>query len=231
MLINCDIGERGVAHKTDDQLMAYIDIANIACGGHAGDKQSADYYYSLANTYGIEASVHLSYPDRQNFGRLNMDIDDKTLLTSLDQQYDLLSEVKTLKFHGALYNEANVNKQLAQLLIQWAGRAGIEAILTPENSAIAQCCCAATEGQTIRPVYEVFLDRQYVCLAGRLCLKSRKESGALITDTQQAVQQYHNFNNNVVVIDAKVYQIRADTACIHSDSANVLGLIRAIKNV
>lgn len=35
--INCDMGERGQAHPVDDQLMAMIDIANIACGGHAGD--------------------------------------------------------------------------------------------------------------------------------------------------------------------------------------------------
>ena len=40
MLINCDIGERGVAHSIDDKLMSMIDIANIACGGHAGNKES-----------------------------------------------------------------------------------------------------------------------------------------------------------------------------------------------
>lgn len=47
LLINCDLGERGVAHPIDDRLVDYIDIANIACGGHAGDKASVDYYVNL----------------------------------------------------------------------------------------------------------------------------------------------------------------------------------------
>ena len=47
LLVNCDLGERGIAHPIDDQLIKYIDIANIACGGHAGDQQSVDYYVGI----------------------------------------------------------------------------------------------------------------------------------------------------------------------------------------
>lgn len=225
MLINCDIGERGAAHKIDDQLMGYIDIANIACGGHAGCKQSVDYYYSLAKQHGVKASVHLSYPDQKNFGRAVMDIADKTLLKSLDQQYELLSEVKTLKFHGALYNEANMNRDLARLLMDWAKSAGIKAVLSPQNSEIAR-----GSGQ-IEVIHEVFLDRHYIYVDNSLCLKSRNEPGALITNTDEAIKQYQNFNNDVLVIDHKEYKIRADTGCIHSDSECALELIRAIKGV
>ena len=41
MLINCDMGERGPAHPGDLRLLEAVHIANIACGGHAGDAQSA----------------------------------------------------------------------------------------------------------------------------------------------------------------------------------------------
>lgn len=44
LLINCDLGEREVAHPVDDKLVDYIDIANIACGRHSGDKASVDDY-------------------------------------------------------------------------------------------------------------------------------------------------------------------------------------------
>lgn len=225
MLINCDIGERGAAHKIDDKIMGYIDIANIACSGHAGCKQSVDYYYSLAKQHGVKTSVHLSYPDQKNFGRVVMDIDDKTLLKSLDQQYELLSEVKTLKFHGALYNEANINSDLARLLMKWAKSAGIKEVLTPQNSEIAR------GSEQIEVIHEVFLDRQYVYVDNSLCLKNRKQPGALITNTDEAIKQYQNFNNDVLVIDHKEYKIRADTGCIHSDSECALELIRAIKGV
>ncbi len=225
MLINCDIGERGVAHKIDDQLMEYIDIANIACGGHAGCEQSVKYYYSLAKKHDVRVSVHLSFPDQKNFGRVLMDIDDTTLLTSLDQQYKLLSEVKTLKLHGALYNEANINRSLAQLLMNWAKSVGIKAVLTPQNSEIAKF------SDQIEVIHEVFLDRQYIYVDNVLALKSRKEPDALIIRTDEAVKQYKNFNNHFVVIDHQEYKIRADTGCIHSDSDNALKLMRAIKGV
>jgi len=225
MLINCDIGERGVAHKIDDQLMEHIDIANIACGGHAGCKQSVKHYYDLAKKQGIKASVHLSYPDQKNFGRVVMDIDDTALLNSLDQQYKLLSEVKTLKLHGALYNEANVNPPLARLLINWAKTAGIKEILTPQNSEVAKY------SDSIDVIFEVFLDRQYIYMDDHLSLKNRKEPDALITDTDEVIVQYKNFSQNFVMINAKKHRIKADTACIHSDSDNALELIRAIKSV
>ena len=225
MLINCDIGERGAAHKIDDQLMGYIDIANIACGGHAGSKQSVDYYYSLAKEQGVKASVHLSYPDQKNFGRVIMDIDDKMLLNSLDQQYKLLSEVKTIKLHGALYNEANINHSLAQLLMSWAKSVGIKEVLTPQNSAIDKC------SEQINVIHEVFLDRHYIVTDNNLSLKSRKETNALITNIDEAIRQYKNFNKHIVKIDSQEYKIRADTGCIHSDSECALELIRAIKSV
>jgi len=225
MLINCDIGERGVAHKIDDQLMKYIDIANIACGGHAGDQQSVAYYYSLAKKYGVKSGVHLSFPDQNNFGRVKMDIDDQSLLKSLDQQYELLSEVKTLKFHGALYNEANINRTLAQLLMNWAKCAGIKAVLTPQNSEISRC------SDHIEVIHEVFLDRSYICVDNVLSLQNRKEPNAMIQNTADAVKQYQNFDHHFVEIDGKKHQIKADTGCIHSDSDNALELVKAIKGV
>lgn len=240
MLINCDIGERGPAHAIDDQLMAYIDIANIACGGHAGSEQSVDYYYSLAKKSGVKPSAHLSYPDPKNFGREVMNIDNKTLLKSLDQQYKLLDEVKTLKFHGALYNEANVNRRLAQVLMRWAKSVGFREVLSPHNSEITRCClnAAAAEDSSnvnssdqIKVIHEVFLDRQYIYQNNKLCLMSRKQPNALITNTDNAIKQYQNFINGILVIDEKKYKIESDTGCIHSDSDNALELIRAIKSV
>ncbi|MDE4992545.1 LamB/YcsF family protein, partial [Francisella tularensis] len=75
LLINCDLGERGVAHPIDDRRVDYIDIANIACGGHAGDKASVDYYLNLCKGKNVKITAHISYPYKQNFGRQVIDID------------------------------------------------------------------------------------------------------------------------------------------------------------
>jgi len=236
MLINCDIGERGPKHAIDDQLMGYIDMANIACGGHAGNEESIAYYYSLAKKLGIKASVHLSYPDPINFGRKVMDISENALLNSLDQQYCRLDEVKTLKLHGALYNEANSNQKLAQVLMRWARSSGIQEVLCPEHSAVAKCCSITDDAlfedfEQIQVIHEVFLDRQYVYEDNVLGLMSRKRPDALLSDTDDAIKQYQDFMNGFIVIDDKKYSIKADTGCIHSDSEHVLKLIRAIKRV
>ena len=60
MKINCDIGERGADHPVDRQLMELIDIANIACGGHAGDDASIPFFCELAKKRKLIITAHLS---------------------------------------------------------------------------------------------------------------------------------------------------------------------------
>lgn len=224
MLINCDIGERGVAHKTDDALMELIDIANIACGGHAGDKDSVNYYINLAKKYNVKTSTHLSYPDKKNFGRVVLKISEKELLNALDIQYTLMSDIKTLKFHGALYNEANINQSLASSLIVWAKNAGITEVIAPFESCIAKAC--QKEGLDI--IYEVFLDRKYIYEKGILMLSPRSDIDALITDLKEAKLQHQGFLNGHIKLNGTTHLLKADTGCIHSDSSNALEIAKAL---
>ena len=59
--INCDMGE-GMAG--DESIMPFINSANIACGGHAGDEDSMRRTLLLCLQYGVAAGAHPSYPDR-----------------------------------------------------------------------------------------------------------------------------------------------------------------------
>ena len=115
LLINCDLGERGTANKIDDQILKHIDIANIACGGHAGNQESVKYYTNLCNQHNIKITAHISYPDTENFGRKVMQISDTDLLKSFDKQFSLFDDVRAIKPHGALYNELNINESLSEL--------------------------------------------------------------------------------------------------------------------
>lgn len=221
MLINCDIGERGIAHEIDDQLMRMIDIANIACGGHAGDSDSVAYYTSLAQQNGVKITAHLSYPDKANFGRKVLDISEKELLKSLDAQYAIMSDIKTIKFHGALYNEANANKKLAKLLLKWLETNEILEILTPSNSHLNIL------SSNINILHEAFLDRTYILKDGVLQLSPRTLPDAVITDPQRALQQFHEIKNGQLLDQV----LTADTLCLHSDNTNALKILEAIKRV
>jgi len=69
--LNCDMGElEDSAHEA--ALMQFITSANIACGGHAGDEATMERTARLAIERGVHIGAHPGYPDRANFGRLEM---------------------------------------------------------------------------------------------------------------------------------------------------------------
>src|SRR5262245_21813247 len=69
--LNCDMGElEDSAHEA--ALMEQITSANIACGGHAGDEATMDRTVRLALARGVRIGAHPGYPDRENFGRIEV---------------------------------------------------------------------------------------------------------------------------------------------------------------
>ena len=69
--LNCDMGElEDAAHEA--ALMQYITSANIACGGHAGDEAMMERTARLAMARAVHIGAHPGYPDRANFGRIEM---------------------------------------------------------------------------------------------------------------------------------------------------------------
>lgn len=229
--INCDIGEKGPLHPEDCELMKFIQIANLACDGHAGDKETVDSFRTLAQASGVGVSAHLSYPDKPNFGRASMDIPEADLLASLDKQLALLPGARMVKFHGALYNDACRDARLADLLAGWLMRCGIGTILAPADSELA----AAARRLGLTVLREAFVDRRYARdpETGRLRLASRKHGG-VITDAAEGLRQAED-----IVLRGRVnagtadnpdwHEIKADTVCIHSDTPIALELATKLK--
>ncbi|MDD5209870.1 MAG: LamB/YcsF family protein [Elusimicrobiales bacterium] len=231
--INCDIGEKGPLHEGDRKLMEFIHIANLACEGHAGDRESVEAFRALAARRGVGLSAHLSYPDKENFGRASMALPEADLLAALDAQLSLLPGVKLVKFHGALYNDAWSDARLADLLAGWLMRSGINGILAPADSELA----AAARRLGITVLREAFADRRYAWDAegGRLRLASRAEADAAISGVKEALAQAEEIARrgrvNVSCDPEKPdwREIKADTVCIHSDSPIALELAEALR--
>ena len=232
MLINCDIGERGAEHPVDVELMKWIQIANLACGGHAGDAESVANFRRLAAVNSVQVTAHLSYPDRENFGRVSLALEWSELAASLDDQYALLPDVKWVKFHGALYNDACVNNALAEKLTQWLKQNEIECVLTPSQSALALNC----EEQGIRVLSEAFAERAYAYAGERLSLVKRNKDYASIHICDEAVTQSSTIINEGKVLayfsdqERQWVELEAETICIHSDSELALELAQRLQD-
>ena len=81
MKLNCDLGESFGMWKMglDEQVMPHIDMANIACGFHAGDADVMANTLALAKQNKVMVGAHPSYPDKQGFGRRSMAMSEKEL--------------------------------------------------------------------------------------------------------------------------------------------------------
>ena len=120
--INADVGE-GIGNECE--LFPMISSCNIACGGHAGDKQSMLTTVRLAKKNNIKIGAHPSFPDKINFGRKILTIDRKSLFKSLKNQIESLQNILNqeniklnhIKDHGALYNLAANDRKTAKIII------------------------------------------------------------------------------------------------------------------
>ena len=75
--LNADLGEGfGPWQMGDDAaLLGALSSANIACGFHAGDPLIMQRTVEAALARGVDVGAHVSFPDRQGFGRRAMQVD------------------------------------------------------------------------------------------------------------------------------------------------------------
>lgn len=238
MIVNCDIGERGADHPVDLALMKHIGLANIACGGHAGDMDSIKVFCAQARGNNVKIAAHLSYPDRENFGRKSMEISQEDLESTLSDQLALIrlvEPVERVKLHGAIYNDCNVNEELAAFVAGWMHENGVTEVVTPFDSALADE--ARKLGLSV--FSEAFAERRYSkdSASGRLVLVPRALEYASIHELDEAVahakriiedQQVTLYIETADGTQEEEAAIEAQTICIHSDSPISLELAQSL---
>ena len=224
-LINCDLGERGKAHTIDDELVKYIDMANIACGGHAGNQESVNYYVNLCQENDIKITAHISYPDRENFGRKVIDISYADLLRSFNEQFALFDDIFAIKPHGALYNQLNIDDELSQVFIEWCLKNDIKELVLSPFGIVAEYA----RKSNIKVIAESFVERGYMLdINSNPTLIPRGQLNAEIHSVADAIKQYKSLKEKMLSINNQKIIFDSDTACIHSDSVISLELAKAI---
>jgi UPF0271 protein len=220
--INVDVGE---GYLIENDLMPLIQSCNIACGGHAGSDIEIIKCISLAKIHQVKIGAHPSYPDKENFGRTSIQIDEKSLAISIENQLirfirhlKSLKDLHHIKPHGALYNDCFKDKKIAKIFINVVLKVCPEVILftLPESELERQ---AKKKG--IKVWREAFLDRGY---KENGQLQEREKPGAIISDVSAMHSQLKGLinKNKLQTIKGDWISIKADTICFHGDHPNVL---------
>ena len=95
MDINSDMGEypEFLANGLYANLMDYVISINLACGGHAGEEDMMAETIRIAKTKGVNVGAHPGYPDRENFGRVDLEMNAGELLATIRDQIQLLASM------------------------------------------------------------------------------------------------------------------------------------------
>lgn len=217
--INCDMGE---GFPYDRELMPFITSANIACGYHAGSTELIKKTIELAMTHKVAIGAHPSFPDREHFGRLEMQLEESELQYIVSEQLYIFENqcqrmgatVHHIKMHGALYNMSAGNEALAQTLLSVLLPYKHKAILYGLSGSLFNRL-AQRSGFTV--AQEVFADRTYQ--PGGI-LTPRSEPGALIESEEEAVYQVLQMvlEKRVKTTTGTYTPVLADTVCVHGDT-------------
>ena len=212
--LNCDMGEN---IGNDEDIMPYITSANIACGFHAGDETSMRATVRLAKRYDVAVGAHPSWKDVEGFGRREMNLAPDEVESLLLYQISVIAaiaksegvEMRHVKPHGALYNQAAQDRVLANAIASAVKQFSGELILV--GLAGSELIGAGIE-VGLNVANEGFPDRNYIPDG---TLVSRKRSNAMI-DLPERVAR-HAVRLAEDGIDFSGQRIRVDTLCLHGD--------------
>ncbi|MBV9242841.1 MAG: 5-oxoprolinase subunit PxpA [Acidobacteria bacterium] len=228
--LNCDMGE-GCGH--DAELLNLISSANIACGYHAGDATTMRLTAEMAVEKGVAIGAHPGYRDRENFGRTEMSLSPKEVFDLVTEQIALMNDatiaaggkVVHVKPHGALYNQAARDRELAAAIAEAVAAFDKDLVLFGLSGSV---CISEAEKCGLTAASEVFADRTY---RNDGSLTPRTQSNALVENDDVAVAQALQMalEGEVASTTGDLIPVRAETICLHGDGAHAVEFATAIR--
>lgn len=239
MLLNCDLGEwSGTGPPSPDEaVMPHIDLANIACGLHAGGPLTMQRTLVLARRHGVAIGAHPGYADPANFGRVSIPHSEGELIALIHYQVSALTgmaaihglPVDYVKPHGALYNDMMANPEIRAAVMKAVaalpGTHKLMLLATSDSDRHREE--AAHHG--IGLVLETFADR---CYDDNGQLVPRGVPGA-VHDHNRTLNQARQLCEEGCVTTAggRRLSLTADTLCVHGDNPEALAAVRAIRRL
>lgn len=227
--LNADLGE-GSSH--DSKIIPLVSSVNISCGAHAGDRNSMLQAILLAARAHVAIGAHPGYDDRPHFGRRALQLPTEELQSSIRSQLltfrraceECAAAVHHVKPHGALYNQANHDPDLAECLVKVIAEVFPSTLLyCPPMGSMRQA--ALLHG--LRPIAEGFIDRRHLDDGS---LVPRSDPKAVISSTEETVAQFLSIalDQKVTTITGQMIPMPAKTLCIHGDGAHPEKILQSI---
>ena len=226
--LNCDLGE-GAAF--DEKIIPLINSANIACGFHAGNREMMESTVKLCIDNKVGIGAHPGYPDKENFGRTNLDVTPKQVydytlaqLEALGNVVESKDKIVHIKPHGAMYNQAAKNKDLADAIV--------DAIIDFNKDLILLALSGSqmidsARAKGVKYASEVFADRAYEADGS---LRARSLENSMITDEDLAVERVIKMvkSGKVTAYTGEEIDIEAHSVCVHGDSEKAFVFVQKL---
>ena len=236
--LNCDMGESFGIWKMglDEEIMPYIDMANLACGFHASDALTMNKSVLLAKKNNVTIGAHPGYQDLVGFGRRSMSCSDEEISSLVLYQMGALSAfckahetcVSYVKPHGGLYhdmmNKENVFKSILSAISSYDKSIKLMILSSPQNDEYA----AIAEAYNISLLFEVFADRNYNDDGS---LVSRAQNNAILDNEEAVINRVKNLKEKGTLfsVTGKELSLTTDALCVHGDTKNALEFIKILK--
>ena len=242
LLLNCDLGESFEAREKglDDQVMPFIDQANIACGFHAGDQRLMASTLRSAKRHNIAVGAHPSYPDVVGFGRRSIKLSPPDIIAMVKHQVAVLCDiakdleipVSYVKPHGALYNDMMINGHIRSAVMQAVAdshKAHQPLAFMMQATADAETHRDEAQMFGIEVTFEAFADR---CYNDDGNLLARDIEGA-VHCRKNMLEQVEQLKNHGTVITVSGHQLalQADTVCVHGDNIESVKAVEEIRQL
>ncbi|MEN2744362.1 5-oxoprolinase subunit PxpA [Sinomonas halotolerans] len=233
VLLNSDMGEGVGLHEfgNDVELMRLIDVANVACGYHAGDPDVMNRTVGLAAEHGVAVGAHPGLPDPVGFGRRRMALQPEEVESIILYQVGALTaflakhglELNHIKPHGALYGMLAGDEELMAAAASTAKQFGVPFYGLAGTQHEAVCRDLGVEF-----VPELYVDLNYGP-EGQLLIQRRPEP----TDPASAAERVRRAvaGQPVLAVDGTELDITFASICVHSDAPNSVAVASAVRDV
>jgi len=229
--LNSDLGESFGAYRigNDQEVLKHISSANIACGYHAGDHNVMINTVIRAKELGVGIGAHPGFPDLGGFGRREIKMKPEEIYNMVVYQIGAIIgvamsqnvKVQHVKPHGALYNMASKDREIALAIAK--------AVKDVDKDLILFCLagselCKAGQQIGLHLAQEVFADRTYQPDG---TLTSRLLPNAMVHDVDLAMQRVIRMvkEGKVTAVNGEDIEIQADTICVHGDEPQALEFV------
>jgi UPF0271 protein len=231
VLLNSDMGEGLGLHAfgNDEELLRIIDVANVACGYHAGDPDVMNRTVALAAEHGVAVGAHPGLPDVVGFGRRRMALTPEEVESIILYQTGALTaflgkhglELNHIKPHGALYGMLAGDEDLMQAAAGAARQYGVPFYGLAGTAHESVCLAMGVEF-----VAELYVDLNYGP-SGELLIQRRPAP----TDPAAAAERVSRAiaGQPVLAVDGTELDISFQSICVHSDAPNSPAVASAVR--